>query len=74
MSIAKPVDEIVNGHFPANAEVRVVSLVGTAIFPVVVPWAGVDFFDQSEKTAREVLRPAVEKVAANSVRATRAAN
>jgi nucleotide-binding universal stress UspA family protein len=57
------VDEIVNRYFPANTEVRVISVVEVPSFPVVVPWAGVDLFDQSEKTASEVVRPAVEKVA-----------
>src|SRR5664279_1220714 len=36
------VDEIVNRHFQADAEVRVISVVELPSFPVTVPWAGVD--------------------------------
>jgi nucleotide-binding universal stress UspA family protein len=57
------VDAIVNRQLPANAEVRVISVVELPAFPVVVPWAGVDFDNEAEKTAREVVRPAVERVA-----------
>ena len=57
------VDEIVNRYFPASAEVRVISVVELPSFPVV-PGAGVAFYGEAEKPAREVARAAVEKAAA----------
>jgi nucleotide-binding universal stress UspA family protein len=56
------VDEIVNRHFPANSEVRVISVVALPSFPVV-PGAGVSFYGEAEKPARDLARAAVEKAA-----------
>lgn len=58
------VDEIVHRHFPADAEVRVISVVELPSSPVAVPWAGVDFNDEMEQSARELARAAVDKAAA----------
>ena len=57
------VDEIVNRDFPASAEVRVISVVELPSFPVI-PGAGVAFYGEAEKPAREAARAAVEKAAA----------
>ena len=60
------VDEIAHCHYPADSEVRVISVVEPSYFPTTFLGDGVDMnvFDQMEKYAREVARAAVEKAAA----------
>ncbi|MBM2802896.1 MAG: nhaX [Deltaproteobacteria bacterium] len=60
------VDEIARQHFPADSEVRVISVVEPAYFPVTISGEGVNMsiYEEIEKTARERARAAVEKAAA----------
>jgi nucleotide-binding universal stress UspA family protein len=60
------VDEIVRWHYPADSEVRVISVIEPPYFPTTYPGEGVDMklYGEMEKYAGEVARAAVEKAAA----------
>jgi nucleotide-binding universal stress UspA family protein len=59
------VDEIANRPFPADTEVRVISVFELPAFPIAVPWAGVDLdLDEAQKAAHAAASAAVEKAAA----------
>ena len=60
------VDEIARQRFPADSEVRVISVVEPPDFPSRFPGEGVDMslYVEIENTARERARAAVEKAAA----------
>ena len=59
------IDEIARQHFPADSEVRVISVVEPPYFPVFSgEGADMSLFVEIEKTARERARAAVEKAAA----------
>lgn len=70
------VDEIVQGHFPADSEVRVISVVEPAYSPVADPAGGVniDFFYEIESASREGARATVEKASAKLRQMRSAAN
>lgn len=59
-------DEIAQRPFPKGSEVRVLSAFEIPNFPIVVPWAGVDFDDavykQSQAQARKAVKRAVDKL------------
>jgi len=60
------VDEIARQHFPADSQVRVISVVESPNFPETYPGGGVNMimYEEIEKTGREWARAAVEKAAA----------
>ena len=60
------VDEIARQQFPADSEVRVISVVAPYFPTMYTPWDGVDMtiYDQMEKDARKMARAAVKKAAA----------
>ena len=60
------IDEIARQHFPADSEVRVISVVEPPYFPATLPEEGVNrsLYVEIEKAARERARAAVEKAAA----------
>jgi nucleotide-binding universal stress UspA family protein len=60
------VDEIARQHFPADSEVRVISVVEPPHFPETFPGGGgnMSLYVEIEKTARERARTAVDKAAA----------
>ena len=60
------VDEIARQHFPADSEVRVISVVEPPYFPGTFPGEGMSMslYAEMEKVARELALAAVEKAAA----------
>ena len=60
------VDEVARQHFPADSEVRVISVVAPYFPGAYAPWDGmkIDVHDQMGKGAPEAARAAVEKAAA----------
>lgn len=60
------VDEIARQHFPADSEVRVISVVERPYYPAMLSGEGVNMslYVEIEKTAREQAGSAVEKAAA----------
>ena len=60
------VDEIARQHFPAESEVRVISVVERPYYPAMLSGEGVNMslYVEIEKTAREQAGSAVEKAAA----------
>jgi nucleotide-binding universal stress UspA family protein len=60
------VDEIARQHFPADSEVRVISVVEPPYFPESFPGGGVNIslYAEMEKVARDQARAAVDKAAA----------
>jgi len=64
------VDEIARQQFPADREVRLISVVAPLLPDNVFPGDGVDMniYDQMEKHAGEVARAAVKKAAAKKCR------
>jgi nucleotide-binding universal stress UspA family protein len=61
------VDEIAHGHFVAESEVRVISVVETSYAPATLPGEGVNlglYAVEIENAARERARSAVDKAAA----------
>jgi nucleotide-binding universal stress UspA family protein len=54
------VDEIAQRPFPKGSEVRVLSVFELPTFPIVVPWAGVDFEDEVQKQAQAQAEKAVK--------------
>lgn len=65
----RAVDEIAGQHFPADSEVRVISVLETSYFPASLPGEGgnVNLYVEIEKAARERARAAVEKAAARLI-------
>ena len=60
------VDEIARQHFPADSEVRVISVVEPPYFPESFPGGGVNMslYAEMDNVARERARAAVDKAAA----------
>lgn len=60
------VDEVVNRHFPADTEVRVISVVEPPYYPTAYPWNGDDmeFYDRLKTSAREMAEAVTVKAAA----------
>jgi len=60
------VEEIAQWHYPADSEVRIISVVELRYFPTTYPLGGVDLnlYDQMEKDAREVTEKAAAKLRA----------
>ena len=60
------VDEIARRHFPADSEVRVISVVESPYVPTTYPEAGLDMqlYDAMDRASHEAARTAVEKAAA----------
>ena len=61
-------DEIARRPFPKGSEVRIVSVFELPMFPIAVPWAGVDFDDEIQKQGQARARTAV-KTAVRKLRA-----
>ena len=59
------VDQIAS-HFPADSEVRVISVAKPPYYQTFEPWSGMDLrlYEEMEKSVREGARAAVEKAAA----------
>ncbi len=62
------VSEIAERWFPKGSEVRLLSVFEPPMFPVVVPWAGVDFDAEAQKQgqaqAKKILKKAERKLRA----------
>jgi nucleotide-binding universal stress UspA family protein len=63
---AAAVDEIARQHFPADSEVRIISVVEPPFYPATFPGEGVNMslYQELDTTARERAHAAVEKAAA----------